>query len=309
MTHSNELDSTFTWSSKDDILTLDPHAQNHQTTLALLTEVYEALVKWDENFDIEPALAVRWESLSPLRWRFHLREGVKFHQGQTFTADDVVFSFRRLAGHGSDLHSYVRGIVAVERQDELTVDIVTDRPNPVLLRQLVDARVMCRLWTVSAGCELAQDYTRVSSTPVSIRANGTGALRVLAWQPGQLLEFEANDNWWGQRRHGYPRHVRYVPIADPSARAHAVIRGEVQLAMDLTNNEATQCVCDGDLKMLGGAENRTIFVGFNLRPQRLGTLEINPFADPRVSALFSSIFRLALIVFTMQHPLSECLEP
>lgn len=272
----------FSWSSKDDILTLDPHAQNHQTTLALLTEVYEGLVKWNKEFGLEPALALSWERLSPLRWRFHLREGVRFHEGQPFTADDVVFSMQRLAGPTSDLRSYVRGIVAVERVHDHAVDLVTAQPNPVLLRQLVDARIMSRAWAREAGCEQAQDFASGATTAASTRANGSGALRVAQWQPGHTLELKANEHWWGQRRTGAPRRVTYLPIADAQARAGAALRGEIDLAMDLTHCEAGKCVAAGELEVIGGAENRTVFIGFNLRQQRLDGGSANPLADVRV---------------------------
>ena len=73
----------------NDILTFDPHAQNHQTTLTYQQMVYEALVRYDKDYDVEPALATSWEFLSPTQLRFKLRQGVKFHDGSPLTADDV----------------------------------------------------------------------------------------------------------------------------------------------------------------------------------------------------------------------------
>src|SRR5688500_14166433 len=87
---------TLRWAAQSDILTLDPHAQSHTTTSAILQHAYEGLVRYDSNFQIEPALAVSWSMASPTEWRFNLRKGVKFHDGAPLTAEDVVFSFERL---------------------------------------------------------------------------------------------------------------------------------------------------------------------------------------------------------------------
>ena len=79
-----------------DVLTLDPHASNNTFTNAFLGNIYEALVRHNERLELEPALAERWETVSPTVWRFHLRSGARFHGGEEFTAEDVVFSWERL---------------------------------------------------------------------------------------------------------------------------------------------------------------------------------------------------------------------
>ena len=87
---------TLKWAAQNDILTLDPHSQNHATTISILQHAYEPLVRYDKNFQVEPALATKWEQVSPTQWRFLLRKNVKFHDGSPFTADDVVFSYGRI---------------------------------------------------------------------------------------------------------------------------------------------------------------------------------------------------------------------
>jgi peptide/nickel transport system substrate-binding protein len=84
---------------------------------------------------IEPCLATSWETLDPLHWRFHLRAGVKFHEGQDFTADDVVFSAHRVLGAGSDLKGVIPADADVIKVDDHTVDFVLKMPNPLLINQ------------------------------------------------------------------------------------------------------------------------------------------------------------------------------
>jgi peptide/nickel transport system substrate-binding protein len=87
---------TLRWAAQNDILTLDPHSQNHSTTNAIVGHTYETLVRYNATYQIEPALATKWTQVTPTQVRFELRKGVKFHDGTPFTADDVVFSFGRI---------------------------------------------------------------------------------------------------------------------------------------------------------------------------------------------------------------------
>src|SRR4026209_3032440 len=82
---------TLRWAAQNDILTMDPHSQNHTTTIAILGHAYEALVRYTKDFQLEPSLASSWQQVSPTQWRFNLRKGVKYHDGSPFTADDVIF--------------------------------------------------------------------------------------------------------------------------------------------------------------------------------------------------------------------------
>src|SRR5262245_60848629 len=94
---------TFRYAFQGDLNALDPYTLNESFTLGALGNVYEGLTKRDKDLKIIPGLAESWEIVDPLRWRFHLRKGVKFHGGEDFTADDVVFSTERMHGPGSQI--------------------------------------------------------------------------------------------------------------------------------------------------------------------------------------------------------------
>src|SRR5437764_13370650 len=87
--------ATLRFAFQGELKSLDPYSLNESFTLGMLGNVYEGLTKRDKDLKIVPALATSWEILEPTRWRFHLRKGVKFHNGEDFTADDVVFSAER----------------------------------------------------------------------------------------------------------------------------------------------------------------------------------------------------------------------
>ena len=91
---------TLRYANQGDLKSLDPYTLNESTTHAHLGHVYEGLIARDKDLKIIPALAESWETPEPTRWRFHLRKGVKFHNGDPFTADDVVFLRRSRAHDG-----------------------------------------------------------------------------------------------------------------------------------------------------------------------------------------------------------------
>src|SRR5205814_2508093 len=86
-----------------DITSMDPHSFNETLQLSFTGSIYEPLVGRGKDMALVPALATKWTKTSPTVWRFDLRHGVSFHDGTPFTADDVVFSFKRAAGDGSDM--------------------------------------------------------------------------------------------------------------------------------------------------------------------------------------------------------------
>src|SRR5579871_340146 len=120
------------YANQGELKSLDPYTLKETTTIAHHAHVYEGLIGRDKDLKIIPALAESWETLDPLHWRFHLRKGVKFHNGDAFTADDVLFSADRVRAKGSNLLTYVEADVKVVKVDDYTVDFVLTKPNPIL---------------------------------------------------------------------------------------------------------------------------------------------------------------------------------
>src|SRR2546423_15053472 len=95
--------ATLRFAFQGELKSLDPYTLNESFTLGALGNVMEGLTKRDKDLKIIPGLAERWEIVDPLKWRFYLRKGVKFHNGEDFTADDVVFSTERMGSPGSQI--------------------------------------------------------------------------------------------------------------------------------------------------------------------------------------------------------------
>src|SRR5436189_4739103 len=125
--------ATFRFAFQGELKSLDPYSLNESFTLGMLGNVYEALTRRDNDLKIVPGLAERWEMVEPTRWRFYLRKGVKFQNGEDFTADDVVFSAERSFKPASDIKTRIQpaGTKAV-KVDDHTVDFILPSPNPIL---------------------------------------------------------------------------------------------------------------------------------------------------------------------------------
>ncbi len=142
---------TFRYAYRVDPASLDPHALAETFTLSWLGQVYEPLVGRGKNLELVPALAVKWEQPDPKIWRMFLRPNVKFHNGEPFTADDVVFSIGRMKAEGSDMGYTFSTVTAVRKIDDLTVDLVMDKPNPILPMQTTSSYIMSKSWAEANG--------------------------------------------------------------------------------------------------------------------------------------------------------------
>ena len=140
------------WSYQADAPSLDPHGSGNAFVVSLLGNVYEPLVSLDSDMKLAPGLAVSWETVEPTRWRFKLREGVTFHNGNPFTAEDVVFTMRRLQDELSIFRGRISSVVSVEAVDSHTIDMVTAQPNPILPNLITSLFMMDKEWPEESLC-------------------------------------------------------------------------------------------------------------------------------------------------------------
>jgi peptide/nickel transport system substrate-binding protein len=187
---------TLRWAAQNDILTLDPHSQNHATTNNIVGHAYETLVRFDRNYKPEPALASSWTQVNPTTVRFNLRRNVKFQDGTPFTADDVLFSFDRIRQPQSTMVIYVAGVKEIRKIDDYTIDVINDKPNPVMLNNFCTFYIMSKAWSIKNKSEKVQDYRNKEETFASRNTNGTGPYVIKEWVPDQRIVLTANKGWW-----------------------------------------------------------------------------------------------------------------
>jgi peptide/nickel transport system substrate-binding protein len=291
------------WAAQNDVLTLDPHSQNHQTTTTMLQHVYEGLTRYTKDYKLEPALAVGWKQLSDTHWRFNLRKGVKFHDGSDFSADDVVFSFQRIKQPQGTMQIYVAGVSEVKKVDEYTVDLLLSGPTPLLLRGLVDFRIMSRSWAEKHRSQNIQDYAKREETYASRNTNGTGPYLLKTWEPDKRVVFEQFKGWWGKLE-GNVTEMTYTPIKSDATRVSALLAGDVDLVTEVPVQDVERLRKEGKVRVQDGHEVRTIFLAMDQHNSELKYSSIkgkNPFKDVRVRrALNLAVDREAIKRVTMR---------
>ncbi|MDI1236270.1 MAG: ABC transporter substrate-binding protein [Polaromonas sp.] len=295
---------TFRWSSASDIPTFDIHSQNNALGNGVHAAVYDSLVYYNSRtFKVEPQLATSWRDVSPTQVRFSLRTGVKFSDGTPLTADDVVFSLTRATAKTSNYAVYTQGIDKVVKVNDSTVDIMMKGPNPVLLNQLTELRIMSKAWAEKNKSTEPKDIRAKDETFAHRNAMGTGPFMVKEWQPDQKLVLVSNPNYWGKNESNVTE-VVYTPIKSEATRVAALLSGEVDFVLDPSIQDLGRLRSTGNLKVIDGIENRTIFFGMDQFREELPGSNIkgkNPLKDQRVRmALYQAIDISAIQRVTMR---------
>jgi peptide/nickel transport system substrate-binding protein len=295
---------TFKWTSASDIPTLDIHSQNNALGNGVHAAVYESLVYYNSrSFKIEAQLATDWKLVNPTLMRLNLRKGVKFSDGSPFAADDAVFSILRAMGKTSNYGVYAQGIDKINKIDDSTIEIVLKAPNPVLMNQLTELRMMNKAWAEKNKSTEPKDIRTKDESFAHRNAMGTGPFMVKEWQPDQKLVMVRNPNWWGKLE-GNMTEIVYTPIKQEATRAAAMLSGEVDFMLDPSPQDLGRLRSSSNLKVMDGAENRTIFFGMDQFRTELPGSNIkgaNPLKDVRVrKALYQAIDSATLNRVTMR---------
>lgn len=198
----------------------DPHLTSAFASFQVLENVYDTLVQPGADLSMEPALATDWTiSDDGLTWTFNLREGVTWHNGREFTADDVVFSYERImdpdfGAANAFRFASVEEVVAV---DDMTVEIHLMRPTPNLLVNIGGFKGMAIV-----PQEIVDDGT-IDTTPV-----GTGPFKFVSYTPGDGVVLERNEDYW-RADEGLPHldGIQFRAIPDPTVKLTALQTGEV----------------------------------------------------------------------------------
>ena len=282
---------TLTWTFSSDIQTLDPHSSRVSFTNAFLANIYETLVRMDDKLAMEPALAASWERPSPTTWRFRLRPGVTFHNGDAFTADDVVFTWQRLNSPGAN-RGAMAAVKEVRRVDDLTVEMETREPFPILLNALLQFSVMGRKWSEANGAAAASDLNSQTENFATRHENGTGPFRLVSRQPEGPTVLEAFPAWWDKKVHNLDT-VTYLPIRNAATRTASLISGGTDATVELPLQDVDRVRADPKLQVVQGPELRTIYFGMDLFRDELLYSDVkgrNPLKDHRVrEALYRAI--------------------
>ena len=283
---------TFKWAFQGDVVTLDPHGLFETMTLGFQRNIYEALVWRTSDMEMRPGLATSWENTAPDTWVFKLRQGVKFHNGNDFTAEDVAFSVERIRSEGSDL-KVVAGLIKDTRiVDDHTIEFITPTPNPILPLQMEIFYIMDQEWAAEHNTLTATNVKGgEEGNHANLNANGTGPFKVQERQPDVKTTLARNDDWWGWDGDlpGNVTEAIFTPISQDATRVAALIAGDVDMAYPIPVQDWQRLEDAAGVQPLTGPEARTIFLGFDQARDELLYSDIkgkNPFKDQRVRQAF-----------------------
>lgn len=263
--------------------TLDPQRQFTEKNHTLLQQIFDPLVRFTPDGEIEPALAESWEIVDPLRTRFYLREGVRFHNGEPFDAEAVRFTFERYFDPEINFPAlgFIASVERVEVVDSHTVDIVTRHPDGLLLNRLAGFVLI-----------VPPEYVREHGADALHRAPvGTGAFEFAGWEAGTQITLKANQDYWVE---GLPHLDELVfRFAPAEEQVEMLLSGEVDLVTELPGTLTTRVESASDTHVV---KRRSFWtVGATMRRDE------GPLADVRVRrALNLAIDRAALIRFDVR---------
>lgn len=244
-------ENTLTVGLASEATSIDPHFHNLTPNSQIGKQIFDNLINQGSRQELLPGLATQWGPINDLTWEFKLREGVTFHDGSPFNADDVVCSFERVPNvpnSPSSFELYTKG-KTVEKIDDYTIHISTEEPYPLMANDVSTISIISDEKGCGASTEEFNDGTA---------AFGTGPWKFVEYVPGDRIVLEANKDYWG----GAPAFDRVVlkPIKSGPARVAALLAGDVDMINDVPTTDLARLRENPDLTISQGPSNRVIYL-------------------------------------------------
>jgi peptide/nickel transport system substrate-binding protein len=247
--------STLVIAQSTDAISLDPQKHTTYPTQNVLWHIYEPLVSMDAAGAYHPALATAWQIVNDTTWQFKLRPNVKFHNGDSLTAEDVKFTFDRALNPDTrnPTRANLTQIERVDVVDSLTVNFVTKGAYPVLPYRLSENSFSSLIIPSKYVKEKGNDI--LASQPI-----GTGPYKFASHRKDERLELEANADYWG----GAPaiNKVVFRPIPETAARIAELRSGGADLVVNVPPEQVSS-LSSGSTKVDTTPSNFVMMVVFN----------------------------------------------
>ena len=228
--------------------TLDANASVSNSGIQFYYNIYDTLIMRDSSAETPtflPGLAESWKQIDDLTWEFKLRDGVKFHDGTTMNADDVVYSMNRVINQEdasyATSHSYLLGnFDRFEAVDDLTVRAYTFNPEPLIENLLSDPNVgiSSKEYCESVGLEAA-----------SLMPMTTGPYKVVSFDPGNTVVLERFDEYWGEKAPF--EKIEFKRVAEVISRITALQNGEVDFITNIPPDQEILLTSNPDIQVHG----------------------------------------------------------
>ena len=278
---------------------IDPHFHNLGPNNAMATHIFSRLIEQDEKQRLMPGLAESWTTVDDLTWEFKLRQGVSFHDGSPFTADDVLFSFQRapnVEGSPSSFATYTKG-KTVSKVDDFTVRIATERPHPLMPQDVSNIHIISKK---NGDGATTADYNSGKA------AIGTGPFKFKEYVPGDRIVVVRNEDYFGDKPTW--TEVTFKPIKSGPSRVAALLAGDVDFIEGVPTVDIERLKNDPKLALSQGVSNRVIYLHMDqfredspFAKAKDGSAIKNPLLDVRVrKAISKAINRDAIVDRVME---------
>ena len=186
-----------------DAKALDPAVTIDAPSILVGIHIHENLLCIDENSKLIPQLAESYDQIDPTTYRFALRKGIKFHNGEELKASDVKFSMDRVMSPvGSATRAYSKDLASVEVIDDYTVQMKLKQPSTPFLMLL----------TLSWGGIVNEKAVRAAGDNYAMNPIGTGPFRLVDWKRGDRITLERYEDYWGERPRYKTLIFRSLPV-------------------------------------------------------------------------------------------------
>ncbi len=246
------LSAELTVGLKAEPSSMDPHYHNLTPNNMMSEYTFDKLVKQYNKQNLKPGLAISWQPIDDLTWEFKLRQGVKFHDGTPFSAEDVKFTLERgpnVPNSPSSFSRYMNHITKIEIVDDYTIRFSTADPFPLMATYLSTFTVISKKHGEGAA---TKDY---NSGKAMI---GTGPWKFVEWIPGDRIVYTRNDDYWGEKAKW--EKVTLKPISNASARVAALLAGDVDLIDFVPTADIEKLKKDANFTMERSVSNRVIYL-------------------------------------------------
>jgi peptide/nickel transport system substrate-binding protein len=284
-----------------DVTSIDPHFHNLTPNNNVGAHIFDTLVMKEAGGRIKPGLAESWRVVDDLTWEFKLRKGVRFHDGSTFTANDVVFSLDRVPNvpnSPSPFTTYTKQVTEKIVVDPWTIRLKSASPYPQMPNDMSTVLIVSAKAAANATTE---DFNTGRATV------GTGPFRFVRWQKGDRIELARNDAYWGAKS-PWDKVTFRIITSDPT-RVASLLAGEVRAIENVPTTDLANLNANKDLSIYRTVSVRLMYLHMDTARDRTPfvtdkagkPLEKNPLKDARVRrAMSKAINRQALVERVME---------
>ncbi|MDR1428808.1 MAG: ABC transporter substrate-binding protein [Spirochaetaceae bacterium] len=284
-TGSGSYKDTITWGQGADVTSFDPHVGRQTPAVTVTNHIFDTLVQFGgDGTEITPQIAESWEQISPTSYRFHIRKGIKFHDGTDLSAEDVKYSLDRAVA--SSMISYLMDFISETIiEDPYTVVVNTHAPYAPALRNLA----------VPFAAILPKAYTESSPDIQARHPVGSGPYKFVSWTQSDSARLEAFEDYYD----GVPK-TKYLTmkvIPEASQRTIALQTGEIDIAYDLPTNDHKVVTGDSNLTLYFAPPLSLSYISMNMRKP--------PFENKLVRQAISHAIDRQLIIDTIINGAGE----